>query len=98
MKITIKNKLEAFGLSSVRVGDFFRFANGKNTNSVYMCLTIREEGYSKIKVCRNLGERCVEQLWVTNKERYVVFVEPVEIVFEDTTQNEMKFTVNKDET
>ena len=98
MKITIRNKLEAFGLSSVSVGDFFRFANGKNTDSVYVCLSIRQEQYTTIKVCRNLGERCVEQLWVTNKERYIVFVEPIEIVFEDTTRKEMEIVVNKDET
>lgn len=98
MKITIKNKLEAFGLASVGVGDFFRFANGKNTDAVYVCLYVTKEQYSTIKVCRKLGERTVENLWVTHKERHVVFVEPVEIVFEDTTHKEMAFKASKDET
>lgn len=45
MKITIRNKLEAHGLRSVGVGDFFRFANGKNTDAVFLCLSEKDSTY-----------------------------------------------------
>lgn len=84
MKITIKDPIVSVGIGQVQPGEFFRFTNGKETESAFIAISRTKEGYNTILLCRDLGANKLRRLYVnTRKERQVNFLVPEEIVFRD---------------
>lgn len=85
MKTVIEAPIVAIGIAGVAQGDFFRFANGKASESVFVALERRTEGYNTFWLARDLsGDRIRKVYANTRKERVVVIVEPIELRVRDT--------------
>lgn len=84
MKITIQEPIVAVGIREVQQGDFFRYANGKSTDLVFVALEQKTENYNTYWITRNLNSDELRKIYVnTRKERMVVIVTPLELVVRD---------------
>lgn len=86
MNVSIKPACITVKIRAVKAGDFFRFANGNNTDVAYIALQRLDVSYNTVLLCRNLNTGVLKRLYVnTRKERDVTMLEPISIEFRDTT-------------
>jgi len=99
MRITIDAPILSVSIREVVQGDFFRFANGKNTETIFVALEQRTENYNTYWIARNMNDGEMKKLYVnTRKERVVVIVEPIELRVRDRNGSPILGLVEDDET
>ena len=83
MKVTISHETSTSGLRDVEAGDFFRFANGKHTDLVFLAMSDHTQGHLRWWLCKNMNTGELKKLYLTNTRRVIMFVEPLEATFND---------------